>query len=65
MQVSFGERLSTRLFAAFLNGQGVYAKQLDAYDIGVITNDNFSNAGEAMHVALTRCIGMLRIRNAT
>ncbi|GAB4818727.1 hypothetical protein N2152v2_005773 [Parachlorella kessleri] len=42
--VSFGERLSSRLFAAFLNQQGVSAQQMDAYDIGVITNDNFSNA---------------------
>lgn len=43
--VSFGERLSTRLFADFLSQQGVPAQQLDAYDVGVITNDNFMNAG--------------------
>ena len=42
--VSFGERLSTRLFAAFLRTQGIAARQHDAYDIGVTTNDNFSNA---------------------
>lgn len=42
--VSFGERLSTRLFAAFLNAHGVAAKQYDAYKIGVITNDVFTNA---------------------
>ena len=42
--VSFGERLSTRLFAAYLNAQGVPARQYDAFDIGVITNDNFVNA---------------------
>lgn len=42
--VSFGERLSTRLFAAYLNAQGVPACQHDAFDIGVTTNDNFVNA---------------------
>jgi aspartate kinase len=42
--VSFGERLSTRLFAAFLRAHNVSAKQYDAYEIGVITNDNFTNA---------------------
>ncbi|PSC72184.1 aspartate kinase [Micractinium conductrix] len=42
--VSFGERLSTRLFAAYLNAQGVPARQYDAYQIGVTTSDNFVNA---------------------
>lgn len=42
--VSFGERLSTRLFAAYLCARGVPAKQYDAYQIGVTTNDNFVNA---------------------
>lgn len=42
--MSFGERLSTRLFAAYLNAQGIKAKQYDAYAIGVTTNDNFVNA---------------------
>jgi aspartate kinase len=42
--VSFGERLSTRLFAAYLSAQGVPAKQYDAYAMGVTTSDNFVNA---------------------
>ena len=42
--VSFGERLSTRLFAAFLRAHGIPARQYDAFDIGVFTNDNFTNA---------------------
>ena len=42
--VSFGERLSTRLFAAYLNTQGVAARQYDAYAVGVTTSDNFVNA---------------------
>ena len=36
--------LSTRLFAAYLCARGVPAKQYDAYQIGVTTNDNFVNA---------------------
>ena len=32
--MSFGERLSTRLFAAYLRSQGVPARQFDAFDIG-------------------------------
>lgn len=42
--VSFGERLSTRIFAALLNKLGVKARQFDAFKIGVITNDNFTNS---------------------
>lgn len=42
--MSFGERLSTRLFAAYLTARGVPAKQYDAFNIGVTTNDNFVNA---------------------
>jgi len=42
--VSFGERLSTRLFASFLREQGIPAKQYDAPTLGVMTNDNFTNA---------------------
>ncbi|KAG0555856.1 hypothetical protein KC19_11G008600 [Ceratodon purpureus] len=42
--VSFGERLSTRLFAAYLNSIGTYARQYDAFDLGIITTDEFTNA---------------------
>jgi aspartokinase len=42
--VSFGERLSTRIFAALLVKLGVPARQFDAFKIGVITTDNFMNA---------------------
>eukprot|EP00798_Chlamydomonas_sp_ICE-L_P012551 gene12551-15773_t len=42
--VSFGERLSTRIFASFLRGMGVPAKQHDAFKIGVTTTDEFTNA---------------------
>ncbi|KAL2631270.1 hypothetical protein R1flu_015956 [Riccia fluitans] len=42
--VSFGERLSTRIFAAYLNKMGIKARQYDAFEIGFITTDDFSNA---------------------
>eukprot|EP00195_Chlamydomonas_chlamydogama_P005756 CAMPEP_0202902490 /NCGR_PEP_ID=MMETSP1392-20130828/16885_1 /ASSEMBLY_ACC=CAM_ASM_000868 /TAXON_ID=225041 /ORGANISM="Chlamydomonas chlamydogama, Strain SAG 11-48b" /LENGTH=481 /DNA_ID=CAMNT_0049589263 /DNA_START=346 /DNA_END=1791 /DNA_ORIENTATION=+ len=42
--VSFGERLSTRIFASYLRTQGVAARQYDAMDLGLTTTDDFSNA---------------------
>mmetsp|Transcript_13104 Transcript_13104/g.15829 ORF Transcript_13104/g.15829 Transcript_13104/m.15829 type:complete len:578 (-) Transcript_13104:598-2331(-) len=40
--VSFGERMSTRIFAAYLRAEGVGARQYDAWDIGFVsTEDNF------------------------
>lgn len=60
--VSFGERLSTRLFAAYLCARGVPAKQYDAYQIGVTTNDNFVNAevGVGLSCWGVRCPGTQR-----
>ncbi|KAK4282190.1 hypothetical protein QN277_013595 [Acacia crassicarpa] len=42
--VSFGECMSTRIFAAYLNKMGVKARQYDAFEIGFITTDDFTNA---------------------
>ena len=42
--VSFGERMSTRIFASYLRQRGVPARQFDAPDIGFITSDDFGNA---------------------
>ncbi|EIE26095.1 aspartate kinase [Coccomyxa subellipsoidea C-169] len=42
--VSFGERLSTRVFASFLRSQGIAANQHDAFSIGMTTTDDFQNA---------------------
>lgn len=42
--VSFGERISTRIFASFLRTLGVPARQYDAWDLGMTTTDEFSNA---------------------
>jgi aspartate kinase len=42
--LSYGERLSARLLAALLVGQGRKAKALDAHRIGICTDDNYENA---------------------
>jgi aspartate kinase len=42
--VSFGERLSVRITAAFLTSLGIKAKALDAWDAGLCSNSNFSSA---------------------
>ncbi|XP_062207970.1 aspartokinase 2, chloroplastic-like [Phragmites australis] len=54
--VSFGECMSTRIFAAYLNKIGVKAQQYDAFDIGFITTDDFGNADilEATYPAVAK-----------
>ncbi|GAA0170865.1 amino acid kinase [Lithospermum erythrorhizon] len=54
--VSFGECMSTRVFAAYLNKIGVKARQYDAFDIGFITTDDFTNADilEATYPAVAK-----------
>ena len=42
--VSFGERLSVRLSAAYFASQGIKAKALDAWDAGFISDSNFTSA---------------------
>ena len=42
--VSFGERLSVRIAAAYLNSLGVKARALDAWDAGFVSNSNFTAA---------------------
>lgn len=41
---SFGERMSARILAAHMTKQGVAAAACDAWDVGFITNDEFSKA---------------------
>jgi hypothetical protein len=42
--VSYGERMSTRIFAAHLRSRGVAARQHDAWRIGfTCTDDDFEN----------------------
>ncbi|XP_020107398.1 aspartokinase 2, chloroplastic-like isoform X2 [Ananas comosus] len=54
--VSFGECMSTRIFAAYLNKIGIKARQYDAFDIGFITTDDFTNADilEATYPAVAK-----------
>ncbi|OIW20339.1 hypothetical protein TanjilG_08881 [Lupinus angustifolius] len=54
--VSFGECMSTRIFAAYLNKLGVKARQYDAFEIGFITTDDFTNADilEATYPAVSK-----------
>lgn len=52
--VSFGERMSTRIFAAYLNSLGVPAQQMDAFAIGMTTSDDFSDADVVYEESLPR-----------
>ncbi|PSS13719.1 Aspartokinase [Actinidia chinensis var. chinensis] len=54
--VSFGECMSTRIFAAYLNKIGAKAQQYDAFDIGFITTDDFTSADilEATYPAVAK-----------
>lgn len=42
--VSFGERMSVRLAAAYLNTQGIPARACDSWDIGFVSDSNFMAA---------------------
>ncbi|XP_048607910.1 aspartokinase 2, chloroplastic isoform X2 [Brassica napus] len=56
--VSFGECMSTRLFSAYLNKIGHKARQYDAFEIGFITTDDFTNADilEATYPAVSKTL---------
>jgi hypothetical protein len=45
--VSYGERMSTRIFASYLRRCGVAARQFDAPALGIVTTDDFTNAVSA------------------
>ena len=61
---SFGERFSSRIIAAYFNKQGLKSSPFDAYDVGLLTDDNFGNASplpeadEAIRSSLTECDGV-------
>ena len=42
--VSFGERMSVRMMAAYLESQGIPAKFYDAWDIGIVSDSNYMSA---------------------
>ncbi|XP_019098264.1 PREDICTED: aspartokinase 3, chloroplastic-like, partial [Camelina sativa] len=55
-KVYFGEFMSTRLFAAYLNKIGHKARQYDAFEIEIVTTDEFTNADilEATYLAVSK-----------
>lgn len=42
--VSFGERMSVRMMAAYLNKENTSAKFYDAWDVGMVSDSNFMSA---------------------
>lgn len=42
--VSFGERMSVRMMAAYLNSQGIPAKFHDAWNVGFVSDSNYMSA---------------------
>jgi aspartate kinase len=50
--VSFGERLSVRIAAAYFNAQGINARALDSWDAGFISDSQFT-AAEILEEAWT------------
>ncbi|MCR5289255.1 MAG: aspartate kinase [Treponema sp.] len=42
--VSFGERMSVRIMAAYLEKEGIPAKSYDAWDIGIVSTNEYTNA---------------------
>ena len=56
---SFGERLSTRMFAAFLRAEGLAAQQYDAWDLGLTSTDDFTNADVLYEPTLARIAAAL------
>lgn len=42
--VSFGERMSVRMMASYLESQGINAKFCDAWDIGFVSDSNYMSA---------------------
>ena len=58
--VSFGERMSTRIFASFLRSLGLRARQFDAFDeLGFVTTDEFEN-GKVLDVTYSNVAAALR-----
>ena len=50
--VSFGERMATRLFSGYLNARDVPSVQFDAWDLGFVSTDDFTNADVILSATL-------------
>ncbi|MCL2879846.1 MAG: aspartate kinase, partial [Treponema sp.] len=60
--VSFGERLSVRIIAAYLNSTGIQAQAMDAWDAGFISNSAYTAAEllpESWHTIPGKLLPML------
>ena len=57
--VSFGERMSVRMMAAYLQKQGTSAKFYDAWDIGMVSDSNYMSAELLDEVVEEKQIGVL------
>ena len=58
--VSFGERISTRIFASYLRSLGLRARQYDAFDeLGIVTTDEFEN-GNVLDVTYSNVAAALK-----
>uniref|UniRef100_A0A7S0R5D6 Aspartokinase n=1 Tax=Chlamydomonas leiostraca TaxID=1034604 RepID=A0A7S0R5D6_9CHLO len=62
--VSFGERLATRIFASYLRVQGIPARQYDAWELGMTTTDDFTNADVIYEETLPKIKANLTARAA-
>ena len=58
--VSFGERISTRIFSTYLRSVGLRARQNDAFDeLGIVTTDEFEN-GNVLDVTYSNVAAALK-----
>lgn len=48
---SFGERMSSRIIAAYFSKAGIPSRACDAFDIGLVTDDNFGSANPLQDAA--------------
>ena len=62
--VSFGERLSTRIFAAYLRRLDIPATQFDAWKLGLVTSDEFTNAEIDYDASVPAVLAAVRAHSA-
>jgi aspartate kinase len=59
--ISFGERISIRIFASHLNNNGLKAKAYDPWDLGIVTDSNFTKAEllDSSYISIRSSLGYL------
>lgn len=63
--MSFGERMSSRMIAAYMSSAGIKSRAYDAYDLGMITDSNFGRADVLPEAYPMIRKSILGIRDAT